>query len=243
MVSRSDIPWPRLAAETIAIVASILLAFAIDAWWENRSRLEQEQQLLLSLREDFIASQEGARYYLNGNARIQSDLDLLLEELQSSEPGESATVMPSSVFASLAMPTYSPIDATLSAAHTSGAVEMIRSNSLRALLARWQQVLDDTQEDELMVKQLVNSRIAPLLSSQVRLGTYFKRENMVAYFRGEETKLSGTGEVIEYTPEFEGAIAERHFWTSFVVSGLEHLNEILEEIIKVIDGQLRELPG
>lgn len=31
-----DIPWPRVFVEAVAIVASILLAFAIDAWWADR---------------------------------------------------------------------------------------------------------------------------------------------------------------------------------------------------------------
>ena len=36
MAKSEDIPWKRLTAEAIAIVASILLAFWIDAWWEQR---------------------------------------------------------------------------------------------------------------------------------------------------------------------------------------------------------------
>ena len=33
-----QIPWPRIAAESAAIIASILLAFWIDAWWEGRQQ-------------------------------------------------------------------------------------------------------------------------------------------------------------------------------------------------------------
>jgi hypothetical protein len=40
------IPWKRLTAEGVAIVVSILLAFWIDAWWEDR---EQQQQLIGNL--------------------------------------------------------------------------------------------------------------------------------------------------------------------------------------------------
>jgi hypothetical protein len=39
--------------EGIAIVASILLAFAIDAWWDDRQREEAEQVVLLTLLNDF----------------------------------------------------------------------------------------------------------------------------------------------------------------------------------------------
>jgi hypothetical protein len=41
-----DIPWKRIAIEATAIVASILLAFAIDAWWDES---QNQQDIRLSL--------------------------------------------------------------------------------------------------------------------------------------------------------------------------------------------------
>ena len=38
----THIPWGRITAEGAAIVASILLAFWIDAWWESEKRREDE---------------------------------------------------------------------------------------------------------------------------------------------------------------------------------------------------------
>jgi len=40
------IPWARLSAEAAAIVLSILVAFAIDAWWD---RSQEERQLVATL--------------------------------------------------------------------------------------------------------------------------------------------------------------------------------------------------
>jgi hypothetical protein len=51
------IPWRRIAVEGVAIVASILLAFAIDAWWEGRQRAETEQVVLQTLLNDFRGKQ------------------------------------------------------------------------------------------------------------------------------------------------------------------------------------------
>ena len=45
-VRLDKIPWKRISVEAAAIVASILLAFAIDAWWaelaEDRDEHEEE---------------------------------------------------------------------------------------------------------------------------------------------------------------------------------------------------------
>jgi hypothetical protein len=51
------IPWPRIAVEGIAIVASILLAFAIDAWWNDKQQHESEQIVLQTLLDDLRVKQ------------------------------------------------------------------------------------------------------------------------------------------------------------------------------------------
>ena len=45
-----------LVAEAVLIVASILLAFAIDAWWEGQQEDEQRLELLRALRADLVAT-------------------------------------------------------------------------------------------------------------------------------------------------------------------------------------------
>ena len=53
MTETQEIPWKRLAVEAVAIVGSILLAFAIDAWWEDVKDARQQAKLVASLQQDF----------------------------------------------------------------------------------------------------------------------------------------------------------------------------------------------
>ena len=56
MTKTQSIPWKRLSVEAAAIVVSILLAFGIDAWWDDRNeRIEEAEilgQFLVTLDED-----------------------------------------------------------------------------------------------------------------------------------------------------------------------------------------------
>jgi hypothetical protein len=52
MPNKTAIQWGRLGAEGAAIVASILLAFAIDAWWESRQNRADEIAALDALKSD-----------------------------------------------------------------------------------------------------------------------------------------------------------------------------------------------
>jgi hypothetical protein len=49
--------WPKVIAESIAIIASILFAFAIDRWWDARQAREEEIATLTPLRDELIGLQ------------------------------------------------------------------------------------------------------------------------------------------------------------------------------------------
>ena len=59
MANRLQIHWPRILAEGAAIVISILLAFWIQAWWDERQERSNEVIVLQSLLDDLLAKQEG----------------------------------------------------------------------------------------------------------------------------------------------------------------------------------------
>ena len=73
-----NIPWPRFLAEGAIIVASILLAFAIDAWWESRGDKIETREMLEAVYEDFITSKADiAKRRDFNNARLDSVVELL----------------------------------------------------------------------------------------------------------------------------------------------------------------------
>jgi len=52
MTANENIPWKQLSVEAAAIVGSILLAFAIDAWWEDKQKGSEERIVLQALFDD-----------------------------------------------------------------------------------------------------------------------------------------------------------------------------------------------
>ncbi|MDX1482832.1 MAG: hypothetical protein R3315_14195, partial [Woeseiaceae bacterium] len=57
-VAQQTIPWKRIVVEATAIVASILIAFAIDAWWQDRTDRKVELNYLQALQDDLQVSLE-----------------------------------------------------------------------------------------------------------------------------------------------------------------------------------------
>jgi len=50
------LPRRRILAEGVVIVVSILLAFAIDAWWDETRERGREKTVLAGLRSEFEAN-------------------------------------------------------------------------------------------------------------------------------------------------------------------------------------------
>jgi hypothetical protein len=53
LLATCSISWARILAEGVAVVGSILLAFGIQAWWEERRDRVEERQALEALTRDF----------------------------------------------------------------------------------------------------------------------------------------------------------------------------------------------
>ena len=69
------IPWGRVAVEGVVIVASILIAFGIDAWWDSRQRRFDEDELLAAVQQNLEDTRIELERVLGSNERSRRALD------------------------------------------------------------------------------------------------------------------------------------------------------------------------
>jgi hypothetical protein len=233
MAPTANIAWPRLLAEAVAIVASILLAFAIDAWWQNRNERQQAAVLAHQLRADFEASQAHLTDWRRGTEGIHRRTGELLALVKAAEVGEIISVPGGLIVAAIGAPTYSPTDSAMQIASATGQLGILDDDELHNALARWRQLLADTSEDELLIREIVVSQLVPALSQQARLGQAFEFENITAQFAGQPLDKIDTV-TFSVTTDIEAALAERHFYSTFVVNGLSDIFETQASIIEML---------
>jgi hypothetical protein len=238
MTLTRNIPWARILAEGTIIIVSILLAFWIDAWWQERIERKESEALIRGLLSDFTASQLHLQEWVAGNKRVLRAADEFLLEIRKTPVGEEMAVRPEWLVAAVAAPTFDPTDTSLRTAIATGQIELITDQELRDVLAVWRQQLEDTQEDELLIRGIVVNQLVPILSRQVRLGQALEFDQMISWFTGGEPVDSSGNSRIQVTGEIEGALAERVFYTNFVVEGLSAIYETQGLVLEHLEREI-----
>jgi hypothetical protein len=171
MADTQEIPWKRIAVEASAIVASILLAFAIDAWWSARQLHLDEQHILRQLDAEFETNANLLAVRRRDHVVILESIELVLsltgpaiEKAAAESPEVRAAVDRMTRWW-----TYDPQMGVLSGLTQSGRLSIISSDSLRNALASWPSRVRDLVEDEVFAQQMTANQMDPYLNETVSM--------------------------------------------------------------------------
>lgn len=150
--SSRNIPWLRIGAEAVAIVVSILIAFALDAWWDVLAERKQERASLAAVREDLRSARDELQTVLEWNDGHAATVTALLAEDPEAFAGISAdsaeTLLIPAVLGGL---TFDPSTGALQALLAGGALDRVTDGALAAALAGWPGLMDEIEEDQMFL--------------------------------------------------------------------------------------------
>lgn len=217
--------WSRALLDVLLIVGSILIAFALDAWWDGRAREGHEREALRALAEELrssrveldsvVAFNEGrlaaTRYFheLSADDVIDLPYDSLLQAMEAGGGGM----------------TFDPSLGATEAIVAAG-LDLITSAELRARIAAWPGTLREIEVDQTVIVER------------------WEKVSDAFVGAGLESRLFGL-----YESEVADTAAVRSFVRSMVgepevrerVAGLGlSITELLDELTEV-DGRLAEL--
>ena len=239
MATPESIPWKRISAESLAIVASILLAFAIDAWWNQRQDRESEQIALAGLLSDFRSSRgelaERLQYLEEARHSFRGFLLATPEEIERL-PEAAVAQIPNQLSASA---TFDPYLGTLEAITADGRLGLVRSSNVRELLSKWAKIVGDSREDTLLVQ-----------SSSFRVST--ATEAFGGPFLSGRLEGSGSpaAEIFPHatpaivaelrrSPTFVGVARSHQRVVSYYLNELRNLMALLDELVIALEGNIQ----
>jgi len=131
------IPWARVLVEGLVIVASILLAFGIEAWWDGRQDRQELNESLVSLREEFLGHRARLIQDRGTNEESRASITMALQmgaaDVVALSPDSANILLRNSSVTSLFTPSNSALEALLAA----NVLERISDLGPRGSVAAW----------------------------------------------------------------------------------------------------------
>ena len=225
----------RLAFELFVVVAGILIAFWLDAWWDRSSAREAELAELASVRSEVSEGIDVLEGFLDIQTRYGKRLDHAMTEL-TAEMGSSVALADSTLQALLAWRTVDVPTAALDALIASGRLGTIRNPDVRARLASYPTVLADLYEDEDLARDFVEMVLVPRLAPLGVLPAAYDNHPMTRNLLGLEGTPGPSGSV-PATSEVLGLVAARRMHVRTSEWGLQNVLRSARELVMSLEAE------
>ena len=245
MANTNNVQWKRLSVEGAAIVISILLAFSIEAWWDDYQDRGEEQGILLGLKSEFEQNLAFIDTQLSyRNAVIDSILKIFDASVTraSIEPDILDELIGDVTWWENIEYSRGAIDGLLQ----SGGLSLIENEELRRVIASLPSRYDSTTKSGLNDRYTSVNVVIPFLNSHASLSQI---ANTMAKGRpgtglGPTPPVYPAGEPQDHKgllrdPEFLGILVQEHWNHLEANTAYESLKAALENGLRLIDQELK----
>lgn len=225
-----QIPWARLLVESVLIVLSILLAFGIDAWWDNRGDRRREASALVGLKQDFEGHLSRVRtHQTRFHNRLQS-ADEVLATIGPSASAASASTIKAIAIVGIADPVSFQGGTLETLVKTSG-LSLLRDSQLRTELIRWSQAIEDLAGiNDFVINEAVG--FIDYLRSRYPLQDLDRAGEIADDVPPSGFSVDATHLLQDL--EFANAVYQQRYATQVILSRLDSLAVVAEGVLSIV---------
>jgi len=215
MTGTQNINWQRLLVEAAAIVISIIIAFAIDAWWDERQERQAELDYLIALQRDFSETRESLENHVNRVSSLFSHVDEVLIVIADSESANLPDSFSSMVGEAYSIPRPVIVTGTYKDMVNSGSLQLIRSEEIRLAMAEFMSILEIMNFRSNLNLQTFWSLHAPFINRNLLLNELAFHEDVIENAQGEIKYMAGPPIKHSFELNVE-AIKTQEFWNLMI---------------------------
>jgi hypothetical protein len=220
-----NIPWGRLLAEAVVVVASILLAFAIDAGWDRHQLIQEEREVLGGLESELEEGRLVIEATRVATTEARAHLHFFLEATPDDIAGIPASAVLERIYYPLIRQWGSAIPrGALDAATGSGQLAGIREPALRAALAR----LGSHHAQVADIYRLIGDLD---IRTAAVLGEF---DGMYSDPSGDPAVDAATLRAIRGDPRVQGAASAKYGFVGGYLGILSELEQVMDETLAMI---------
>ncbi len=221
----------KLLLEAAAIVASILIAFAIDSSWDEFQEDKQRDYALAALRTEFQDTHAGALSTRNFHEEEQVRLLRLLELTQQPPEDLDVEEFVQLVQGAIVFSTFLPPTGAMDSLVGSGDLNSLLEPELRSELAQFQKDLESMYRTQQWGLAFVNEELTTYLGKRVPLVVF-------GFSRGELREIFST-----YYSEAEVEVYARKLLGSLEFQNLIHTRLLVSDLLEMKAGHLVKQAG
>jgi len=226
--------------EIILVVIGILIALSINNWNTAQKDIAKEQQILLSLQEEFKQNIKELKFDHQLNlSSINAVTTLLNFDISGDFKTETIDSLLGQTF------NYATFDArqgVINDLSSSGNLELIRDSKLRYTLNQWSGELNDYEEDVIVRREYW------ILHTPSKVHTFLPIRNQDAFMDREDYARAilikpikvPKSKYIEFLTslEVDGFLFDYYMNQSFVTTNEESILQFLESTLKLIESNI-----
>lgn len=240
MTTAQKLPLKRLFAEATAIVLSILLAFAIDAWWEDRNDRQAEQLLLQRLKADFSEIRTAIRM-IEAEHRETSAACIALMNIP-----EGAAIPPTAGYdrmvalVFLTSRTFNPGTGAVAAFLNSEGAKLVDNQPLADLLLSWSGLVEELQEEDVFLQQGLAGRWIPFLKSKVSIGPYLAIYEEINVGLPEHVSNPDPRHPLVVDAAFVNNVLDRYKLQQIALRDIGPVIEAVDKILMLLENEISD---
>jgi len=220
----------RLAVEALAIVASILIAFGIDAAWDTRQEQREVRRILEGLQAEFQAHRVDLEAQLVRTEGVVTSLSPLFQNASERSPltdqqWNDAAPAAREIF------DWDVRGGVLEGAVAGGKLGLIDNLELQGALSTWPGLVDDVLDNQHLMQSFVLEVVVPTLArahAPIWATDSLSAADRTAYIQ------------VLSDPEVLALLAQKSFFFTNSVEDIERARDATDGILRLIG---RELDG
>lgn len=139
-INELSLPWKKLFAEFGVIVAGVLIALAVDSWYDRQQEHKRAKEYIQQLLIDFQETQRRLQGTISGDTETLERVNGVLNRaFQGPFPAADSLNLPTGYNF------FEPLTGTLKALIESGDLRLIRNDSIRFALIGFSTLIDATE--------------------------------------------------------------------------------------------------
>lgn len=238
----------KLALEGAVVVASILVAFALDAWWAERQLREETAEDLAIVEYELGENLRLVRLTIDIMQRVVDETEALLDELEAHPESATVDINDTTIFwAVFINPTLDPSLGGTDAWIAAGRLAGLDSPALRQRLASVRGKVEDVVEEQRIAREIGVHDIYPLLKDQagdIALVQALYRDGYHARQATAVQAVEGKGTIeVSNASALRFLLRARAIWYEASIHETRDFQLELEGIQGLLQGEIRRLRG